>query len=130
MTKELPDKFTGQAIEIDGNPFELSIEDITLDIQETIQQHTKREIAHIEEEIKHAILNGYNGIDVLRPPVHDMDSFGIVKINPWNEEPEPKRGYQVTRYTWDWFDNEELRRAIREDRLDELMPKLQGGDDD
>lgn len=87
----------------------------------TVEQLTKQVMEKQEQKIKHAILNGYDGIDIHYPPAHKM-SFGIEGTEPWKcPPPDSDNGYLTRRYTWHWFNQERLQKAIEEDKVMELI---------
>ena len=87
------------------------------EIQDHIQKEAKREAAHIEGRIEMAVLNGYDGIDVN----HDHLN-GIVSLDPWNlPKPDADNGYHTERYSWYWFDRENLQEIVRNGDVMDLL---------
>lgn len=106
---------------VDTSAFDVDLEDLQIqtDAVETVAREERR---RVERAIRGAIMAGYDGVDVNRPPVGSQDVFGIVSILPWRgEPPEGANGYRTERYTWDWFSDRELTAICRGeyDRLEE-----------
>jgi len=104
-------------------------------LTEQAAELARQEAAKIELEVENAILDDYDGIDIHRPlfgvgGVKPQSAFEI-EVEPWNyPAPDADNGMRTERYTWDWFDTEELKEHIRNGTTDELLKKLDGGQSD
>jgi len=85
----------------------------------------KAEQRRIERAIRGAILADYDGLDVNRNMVGS--GGGIVSIKPWHyPAPDADNGYTTARYTWAWFDDENLKEIARTGRLPSTMMERRG----
>lgn len=98
--------------------------------QDSIQEYAVEVQKQIEEAIKEAILKDYDGVDLKIQNrtlgLQKEEKIGSeYKIEFWNyPEPQWQEGYKTIRYSWRWFDQEELRSAIKEGRLEEVISKV------
>jgi hypothetical protein len=105
-------------VDIDASPLEDAIDDAI-----------ERELQAVERAIRGAILAGYDGVDINRPPPEPMSAdladpsiTLAVDIDPWERPaPDAANGMRTERYTWDWFDQEELQRAVGSGDLQEIF---------
>lgn len=98
------------------NEFEFSTTD------DAIREMIRAEQERVDKALRGAVMAGYDGLDVNRPPPMDIDSFGIQSIEPWHyPAPDGANGYRTTRYTWDWFSDDELTAICRADDLAEIL---------
>lgn len=85
-------------------------------VGDAVKEAAREEQQRIEYAIRGAIRAGYDGVDINRSP--RMDSFGIESITPWNRpEPDGANGYRATRYTWDYFSDDELTRLLTDEEF-------------
>lgn len=75
-------------------------------------------VERIEKAVRGAILAGYDGVDV-----NYQEPWLIShEVKPWNRPaPDPANGYHSVRYTWDWFDNDQLEEIARTGDIPESM---------
>jgi len=105
-------------VDIDASPVEDAIDDAI-----------EAELQAVERAIRGAILAGYDGVDINRPPPEPMSAdladpsiTLAVDIDPWERPaPDAANGMRTERYTWDWFDQEELQRAVGSGDLQEIF---------
>jgi len=112
------------------DPEELILENV--EIKDKLHEILQEEQEFIEEKLKLAVLRDYDGVDINYKPAtqsFNTDPFdydlGVQSIEPWRgEPPKSDNGLRTERYSWKWFDNEELKRHIRKGDLEELKQKL------
>lgn len=87
------------------------IEQLVKDMTEKVAQaHAER----LEMVVKGAILAEFDGVDINYDPL----THKIVGSEPWNyPAPDSDNGYRTERYTWDWFDQDELVEMVQNDEL-------------
>ena len=109
-----------------GSQFAVDVGDLAQGLTDTIHELVKAETRRIEQAVRDAIRDGYDGVDVNYHA--DMNRFGIVSIEPWNyPAPDGANGYRTERYTWDWFSDEELEAILS---ADDSVAYIDGGDAD
>ena len=112
------------------NPAELPyMQDVQENLDQMAVESYQLEQAQLERIIKDAILEDYDGVDIHRPnPLSQGLSTTVdvgFEVHQWNyPAPDADNGLRTERYTWDWFDNEELKRNIRNGEIETLMHKL------
>ena len=98
-------------------------------LEDAIDDAIKTELQVIERAIRGAILAGYDGVDINRPSGEPMSGdlsdpviSLAVDIEPWERPaPDSDNGMRTERYTWDWFDQEQLQRAVGSGDLQEIF---------
>lgn len=115
--------------------FHLNPEDIILEdtsISQQVNEIISKEREFIEDKVQMAILADYDGVDInYKSPVQSFDTdefqydLGIQSIEPWRgDPPKSDNGFRTERYSWEWFDNEELKQYIVNDDIDKLLERL------
>lgn len=112
-----------------GEPRDFSVEEFVdahaptiddLSIQSRVDKLAQHQTARVEEAVKSAIQEGYNGVDVKYST--EIGKLGMESIERWYDTPSnPEPGFHVERYTWKWFDEERLREAIENDEIMKLV---------
>lgn len=124
------DSFTFYSETFDMRDADMDIPDGQLEsLDDSINTLIDRQMQMLEDRIESAIVRGFDGLDVYYPtmiqPLDESLSVRIQKTESWKRPaPEPESGYRVRRYSWHWFDNNRLERAIKTGEIDKLVSEM------
>lgn len=116
------------------DPFMQLAENVQADEGNVVKSATKQlvdsQLDRIQGTVEQAITDGYDGVDVHFNHVNrdreiDPENTSVKRIVAWNRPaPEIDGQYRIIRFSWEWFDNSLLQRAVENGAMDRVYQML------